>query len=100
MQQELLEKRLLITRDIKSAEWSEEDIINTLKSLNKAEKPNRCVSSMPQCPKLYDIKHCNAIHAIICIEVNVDQLNLLLLQPNAWDEMNCQLLSHDEITVD
>ena len=40
------------------------------------------------------------MHAIMCIEVNVDQLNLLLLQPNAWDEMNCQLLSHDEITVD
>ena len=41
-------------------------------SLNKAEKPNRCVRSMPQCPKLYDIKHCNAMYAIMCIEVKVD----------------------------
>ena len=38
------------------------------------------------------IKHCNAIYAINCIEVNVDQLNLQLLQPKAWDEMNCLLL--------
>ena len=37
LQQELLEKRLLITRDIKSAEWSEEDIINTLKSLKNGK---------------------------------------------------------------
>ena len=49
---------------------------------------------------LYDIKLCHAMYAIMCIVVNGDQLSFLLLQPNAWDEMNCQLLSHDEITVD
>ena len=36
-QQELLEKRLLITRDIKSADWLEEDIVNTLKSLKNGK---------------------------------------------------------------
>ena len=36
-QQGLLEKRLLITRDIKSSDWSEEDIINTLKSLKNGK---------------------------------------------------------------
>ena len=57
--------------------------------INKAEKPNRCVSSIPQCPKVYDIKHCYAMYAIMCIEVDIDQLNLLLLQPSVCDEMNC-----------
>ena len=39
------------------------ELLNSIK-LNKAEKPNRCVSSMPQCPKVYDIKHCNAMYAM------------------------------------
>ena len=57
--------------------------------INKAEKPNRCVSSMAQCSKVYYIKYCNAMYATMCIEVNIDQINLLLLQPKACDEMNC-----------
>ena len=32
-QQELLEKRLLITKDVKSADWSEEDIISIMPSV-------------------------------------------------------------------
>ena len=44
---------------------------------------------MAQCPKVYYIKYCNAMYATMCIEVNVDQINLLLLEPKACDEMNC-----------
>ena len=36
-QQGLLEKRLLITKDIKSADWSEEDVMRTLKSLKNGK---------------------------------------------------------------
>ena len=37
LQQNLLEKRLMITRDVKSSDWSEEDITETLKSLKNGK---------------------------------------------------------------
>ena len=74
MKEQKRQKRL---SDSTVGEYFEEDIQpkdedDTEVKENKAEKPNRCVRSMPQCPKLYDIKHCNAMYAIMCIEVKVD----------------------------